>query len=494
MRKLLKLIIAIIFISVFSSCRDKQANTWYVKDFEYDEIPIKNDNTNTEKYHIDYMIDDKIYSGILDTGSDITTIIVQDSTAKSGRVSYVIRYDGKFDTLDLKGFHRVKLGKAEIINQRIYLETNNKIFSKSNILGRNILRGAVIQIDNYNNCIKLATNDNKIEPKGMPIECRFDEKDNVYVYLKIKGEKREFLIDTGFYDEIAIGNDKYNSDIFKNSITVTFDIKENINEKLTLCDVSLGGKTFKNCNIKSGTTPFYLLGTKFLSRFKTITIDYINKRLFMELPESHTFNDKIKFDFDKDTINAVSMEWLFALYKRYNAYSIDIMQMGDIYKVISTSLLSNSELKDFDLTVGDTIIGVNNYLFTDKYLSQFDNRHEYRVLVDNDEQLNHLTNTMWLKSEGLFHYIKNGKAKSIKLKRRKFLVNEQNIAYTYSKPVKPIFGMALNFYIDKKKQLNVYIPWKEICGEEYRIESKEKDSIVYYTNISPDSVRYKVKE
>lgn len=120
------------------------------------------------------------------------------------------------------------------------------------VLGIEILKGSVFQIDQYHNVIKLSTDTTKITPRGIEVPSRFDPDDRVYVTLKNDGKEFDFLLDTGTNSEISIsGLDdiKY----FKEPLIVkTVENEEGVEQQYTLADFSIGDLVFKNCRVTVG--------------------------------------------------------------------------------------------------------------------------------------------------------------------------------------------------------------------------------------------------
>ncbi len=455
--------LVLIVMSLLLSCQNKEEK-YYPKDLDYIEIPLDPYEIQP-RYKVAFSVNgDSIY-GIFDTGSDISLVATNKSIVPD-KVDSIRLANGKIIPIQLNVVKEFSWGKLRLKDKLIWLYSNKKNPYLSNLLGREVLKGSIVQIDHYNHCIKLTTNAKKIEAKGIAIPCRFDFKDTIYIKAKIAGKELEFLLDTGYSGAFLLKGSTYQSLNFQTPII--WKDKSNNGNKYNLADISIGDKTFQNCRIQEDLLcPHPLLGATFLRRFKTITIDYINKQLYLELPQDIEATKDISLKFSSDTIKPVSLQELSQFYKVFNSFDFQLDSLGDLYEVSSLALLEN---KDFPLSLGDTIIGVNQILFTDSYNSQIKNAKQYRLVKDKEKNLKTIDNIINKDSQASFHYLKNGKVHHSVFHRRKYLTNPPQFGYSYSKDRYLIMSVGLKFYCSNGKEaFNIHIPWKNLINKEYSI-------------------------
>lgn len=97
------------------------------------------------------------------------------------------------------------------------------------------------------------------------------------------------------------------------------------------------------------------------------------------------------------------------------------------------------------LALSDTIIGVNETLFSDSYWDQMGGGMKYRYTSDRVERAVSVKSAMYMSNEALFHHLKNGKVHSTLFKRREYLKDMPLYAYSYSKVKYPLMCMDCTF-------------------------------------------------
>lgn len=469
-----------LMLVVVTSCKN-QTEVFYPKDLDYVEIPI-NDHSHKAIYDAVFNVNEETVNGILNTRAGINYCKV-DSPIIPDTTKSIKLANGKLFTGIIKNNTEIQWGQIKLKNQPVCFDSTEESLFSNDILGRTILEGSIVQIDHSDYCIKLSTDTTKIQPKGFAIPCKFDSENNIYISLKIGDKNYEAILNTGYSGELALCTKDAQDANLQNAVTLENKDKAQEKKLCYISEISIGNKVFKFCRIESGTYIENHLGVSFLRRFKSITIDYINKRLYFELPKDIHINNSINLNFSSDTIQAVPAIFLNQFFVIFNGYGFNLEPLDHLYEVRSVALTEANKETGSQPHIGDTIIGVNNVLFTDSYNVPPKNNLKY--VVSNDQLKNQklINKVLWRDNKALFHYLKNGKVCSQYFYRRQYVKDTPNLCYSHFKAKHPPTGMGLSFYTDSAMTFSIHIPWKNLIGKEYAIKI---DSVNTRNNIFPD--------
>lgn len=418
----MKLFFVFLFLTLLSSCKKEATNSWYASDFGLDEYMLPEGNYNTTKYKVTYLVDGDTLTGILDTGSDITTFKPKETK------KYEKTFDGDLKLIDgsvveMKYYqvHSIMWGRAEVRNKYLHPKVKEPEYSDNHILGRDLFGGGVLQIDHYDNCLRLATDTSIMKIKGVPVDCRFDDRGRVYLLAEINGKELELLIDTGNSCDIELNQSNFFAQSFEDVIeTKVLEIDGVQVFFNALGDVKIGAKIFKNCRISNEGNPNNMVGVGFLRRFKSITIDYLHQKLYMELPPDCIVSDDISCIFSSDTITVEPLEWMNYYLHVFDSYDFSMVPNGDFYRVKSLSWRNTEDNRDA-LALGDTVVGIDNLLFSEEYKDLVNSVDNMMYFSDARERGSYIHDALWLKNDVVLHLLKSGELISHTFSRRKFL-------------------------------------------------------------------------
>ncbi len=405
---------------------------------------------------------------IVDTGSSFT--IVNADKGNPANTNYMITNTAFNETNRWPStkIDEVSWGKVKLKN---FTCAQHRTSEKLEIIGGDILRNFCVKIDNSQNKIVLAQKIGELKPKGKCVP--FSLKNNTII-LKgvIEGKEFEVLFDSGYNAEL-LGNIYSFSDsntlntnkvVWANEIASSVFVKNRyiVHDSLAyvLMDFGIGTLNIANMIVSSSSAVNQnLLGTVFMRRFKSITIDYNTSRIWFELPDDHTL-----MKFTGKQLHEVPLSYLNILYNRINSFGI---QLTDSIPFTIHSLQYNDD--NNGLEAGDTLAGIDNMLFNEIALdkiSKSDNSRHFYVEKNIAEQKEKVFRTFSQKDKATFHFLKSGSIKSVKIERDKQLFPAPYLAYSFS-PIEPSSGFsAINF---PEKGMWFHIPWSTLSGKEQTI-------------------------
>ena len=447
-------------------CSSFSRKATYPKELDYSEHYIESRVEST--YGVTFVADGDTLHGILDTGADMTVVAgkqYQDRTDLLPKIHLRNAHDSimHWHELELQDFI---WEDVHFQGLRVAVDDGGNLAGGiSPIIGRDVLSGSIVQFDHESNLVKLSRNEAKLKARGQEIPARFDERDKVFVPITLpNGETLEFFLDTGFGGELRLGSKAYKGDYTFREPLVWKELETSGKPKggrLSLCNVTFGGKVYRNSRIALSNTEKNLLGVHFLKRFKSVTIDYIKKKLYVEYPEKYTLPGIGDIDFQKDTIEAAPLEYIASILQDYNTYGFEIERRGSL--LVTTHVEATLEQKGVQL--GDTLVGINNLLFDDKYLEELRMRAKVDLCLDQREQDVELHYALAQSNKVTAYFLKHGRPRALHLSRRQYLQHVPTFGYTYSpNPIK-LTGISLMLYADiVAKKLSVHIPWSPRIG------------------------------
>ena len=447
-------------------CSSFSRKATYPKELDYSEHYIESRVEST--YGVTFVADGDTLHGLLDTGADMTVVAgkqYQDRTDLLPKIHLRNAHDSimHWHELELQDFI---WEDVHFQGLRVAVDDGGNLAGGiSPIIGRDVLSGSIVQFDHESNLVKLSRNEAKLKARGQEIPARFDERDKVFVPITLpNGETLEFFLDTGFGGELRLGSKAYKGNYTFREPLVWKELETSGKPKggrLSLCNVTFGGKVYRNSRIALSNTEKNLLGVHFLKRFKSVTIDYIKKKLYVEYPEKYTLPGIGDIDFQKDTIEAAPLEYIASILQDYNTYGFEIERRGSL--LVTTHVEATLEQKGVQL--GDTLVGINNLLFDDKYLEELRMRAKVDLCLDQREQDVELHYALAQSNKVTAYFLKHGRPRALHLSRRQYLQHVPTFGYTYSpNPIK-LTGISLMLYADiVAKKLSVHIPWSPRIG------------------------------
>ena len=447
-------------------CSSFSRKATYPKELDYSEHYIE--SRVESSYGVTFVADGDTLHGILDTGADRTIVAgkqYQDRTDLLPKIHLRNAHDSIMDwhELELQDFI---WEDVHFQGLRVAVDDGGNLAGGiSPIIGRDVLSGSIVQFDHESNLVKLSRNEAKLKARGQEIPARFDERDKVFVPITLpNGETLEFFLDTGFGGELRLGSKAYKGNYTFREPLVWKELETSGKPKggrLSLCNVTFGGKVYRNSRIALSNTEKNLLGVHFLKRFKSVTIDYIKKKLYVEYPEKYMLPGIGDIDFQKDTIEAAPLEYIASILQDYNTYGFEIERRGSL--LVTTHVEATLEQKGVQL--GDTLVGINNLLFDDKYLEELRMRAKVDLCLDQREQDVELHYALAQSNKVTAYFLKYGRPRALHLSRRQYLQHVPTFGYTYSpNPIK-LTGISLMLYADiAARKLSVHIPWGPLIG------------------------------
>lgn len=447
-------------------CSSFSRKATYPKELDYSEHYIESRVEST--YGVTFVADGDTLHGILDTGADMTVVAgkqYQDRTDLLPKIHLRNAHDSimHWHELELQDFI---WEDVHFQGLRVAVDDGGNLAGGiSPIIGRDVLSGSIVQFDHESNLVKLSRNEAKLKARGQEIPARFDERDKVFVPITLpNGETLEFFLDTGFGGELRLGSKAYKGNYTFREPLVWKELETSGKPKggrLSLCNVTFGGKVYRNSRIALSNTEKNLLGVHFLKRFKSVTIDYIKKKLYVEYPEKYTLPGIGDIDFQKDTIEAAPLEYIASILQDYNTYGFEVERRGSL--LVTTHVEATLEQKGVQL--GDTLVGINNLLFDDKYLEELRMRAKVDLCLDQREQDVELHYALAQSNKVTAYFLKHGRPRALHLSRRQYLQHVPTFGYTYSpNPIK-LTGISLMLYADiAARKLSVHIPWGPLIG------------------------------
>ena len=447
-------------------CSSFSRKATYPKELDYSEHYIE--SRVESSYGVTFVADGDTLHGILDTGADMTVVAgkqYQDNPNLLPKIHLRNAHDSimHWHELELQDFI---WEDVHFQGLRVAVDDGGNLAGGiSPIIGRDVLSGSIVQFDHESNLVKLSRNEAKLKARGQEIPARFDERDKVFVPITLpNGETLEFFLDTGFGGELRLGSKAYKGNYTFREPLVWKELETSGKPKggrLSLCNVTFGGKVYRNSRIALSNTEKNLLGVHFLKRFKSVTIDYIKKKLYVEYPEKYTLPGIGDIDFQKDTIEAAPLEYIASILQDYNTYGFEVERRGSL--LVVTHVEATLEQKGIQL--GDTLVGMNNLLFDDKYLEELRMRAKVDLCLDQRVQDVELHYALAQSNKVTAYFLKHGRPRTLHLSRRQYLQHVPIFGYTYSpNPIK-LTGISLMLYADiAARKLSVHIPWGPLIG------------------------------
>ncbi len=329
----------------------------YFEEFDFEFI--------NDKIFVPVEIKGTIYNFILDTGApNIISKEINDLiNPKLLKATPITDASGNKENLNVVSVEKLKFGNITFENTAtlVYDLNSNPIFKCFRIdgfIGSNMLRNSILQIDLEQHKIRLSDNRKKLnlnKKNSNKIEL-IGSQSSPYLWIKLKGNengKEQVLIDTGMDGLYDISNRNYKvfekENIFNvigesegaSSIGLFGDVPVNKHLRLHLPLLKINGLEIENCLTHTTNDNNSRIGAELL-KFGVITIDYKNKRFYLN-PKSERINiEEPKFNFSrtlKDGKLIVGFVWDKELKKKIN-YGDEILEING-KKLILCDLVTN---------------------------------------------------------------------------------------------------------------------------------------------------------
>ncbi len=455
------------------SCDDKE--TSFTSSQQIIERPL---NFNIDAlYSSTIIVEGDTINAMVDTGCSSSVFSNVNTTEKN--------FLGKSRTKDFRGIiEDVPVIRVKKIDWgELHIENLEILKHNKNIIGADVLQNFCVKFDNYNRKILLSTNPNLIEKKGIKIPFHYTKLGEIILALQLGDKVSEFKLDTGFSGEISVDSLFFNSSklatsqykkwygkFSKSAFMSDWSNKNEIDYRI-MADCRVGNKIFKNVNISympNVNIKDNYIGSVFLRRFTSVTIDYINKNLYFELPHNIKLPNDEKLDFSNTKITTHPIEYLDILYRYYNSFDFrTTFYPPFVIKEVETGFMSSK-----NLSVGDTLVGIDNTIFSKKVFEKLQNKSQYILNLNEEKSILKLVAVMFRKNTAAFHFLKNGKMITIKAKRDQFLNPPPFVGYTFQFRAKDLrYYGHMNFYVDyKAKKMSFHFPWKTLSNREIKVK------------------------
>ena len=414
------LFLLIIAVLVSLSCQRSQ----FSLEQEAIRIPLIIANNRYFSYIVDNNGDS--IRMLIDTGATRSRLLDTDA-ANTMRTSTVRDAGGFKRETPLRRVREMRWGGLKIEN----LLTLNDPLRRRNIIGGDILSNFIVQFDNGNREIILSQNPSAIEKKGIRVPFR-RSRNHVILSLALNGKEGDFILDTGYRGELTVdstffyffglsGLEKAKWRGYLTSpIFMPDSLRGRCTARIALANGKLGDKIFENTIVTHYTNwRINVIGSAFLQRFSTFTIDYLNGYVYFELPEGIALlNDNV--------IETVPPAYINLLRNRINSLGIQFSHRADVSTV--SSLLQDGTFARIE--IGDTLVGINQTIFKEAAFNKLGtNTDDLFCLETNRFLQRRALNSAFLEDKATFHFLKNGELISIDRVRDRIVYPEPRLSH-----------------------------------------------------------------
>ena len=407
----------------------------FPKGKEYAAIPFEYVNGSIIS---NVIINNDTLAFLIDTGAEVSFLMRSDiDYTKTGLMDRIRDAYNREATLPLVRVNSVSWGEILIEN---HLFAKNKPLSEhfdafhgyfDGVIGADILNRFVVKIDNQNRQLILSKTKKMTDGLALRVPMTIYNHNTPLLPLSIQGQEFDFIFDTGFSGEIRLTSAMFStlpdnklSHVW-NSIRLPIFASDLITteEYIVLENVSLGDRIFANAILwYDQETTRGLLGTVFMRRFTSVTIDFLNGYIYFELPEDNSL-----FSFSDNLIEAVPISNWYLLHDWINSFGFQTTdRLG--YHTIDAMLRDDVS----GVQIGDTLVGVNQTIFNKTIFNKLSaNSDLFYLETDRNEQQVALNNVFRRRNESTFHFLKNGKIVSIHRTRNTILHPPSAFAYSF---------------------------------------------------------------
>lgn len=424
---------------------------------------------------------------IVDTGSPLTFIPHLNGNKDSDTTMQAIDAVGIAKNVSIVLTKSMKWGNLSIQNLRCGVNEKDKEYG---IIGGDILRNFYVQINNAENKIILSKNQQIITNNRLfKVPFQLNKDSSIFVTgdlgtdsPKTSGEfKYNFLFDTGCSYEIVLHKtarlpftkEKQKWEISYNSAFC----KENTISDATffLTDFNLGDGLFHNVigGYVERMKYINLIGTIFIRRFESVTIDYKNKMLYFELPK----DGKI-LKFPIANISNTTTSYFGFLCSTIASFGIRFREEAPLVLVVEGI---REEWKNL-ININDILVGVNNTIV---------NRNAWAFIKKQNSSLQqnsltfsedfHAYKPIFLDNKIRFLFLKEEKLVEVNAKRKNHLI-PKNFIYSFSEQNKDWAYFGIHINRDSLLNYSLHYPWSSLIEQRIQIKGYQNGKQKVITN------------
>ena len=444
-------------------------------------------------------------SFFVDTGADASVISPE----------FADRLVGRDKTTDIWGITKklptTRIGEVKWGDMLI----NNMVFAVApiplgyaGIIGGDLLRNYSFTIDNQREKFIISTESRNIANSNI-IAIPFSrvERNRFFVFADwldnhghkilnnqihdslLINRKGAFLFDTGFTAEFAINQETFESldhskqRRWNQSVGGMFDRLPNPADFTShfLSDLQVGNTVFSNVLVRYSNVPYpnNIMGVVFMRRFQSITIDYPRQNIYFELPNNY---EQFGFSFSSGSVDIAPLAHWDLFFTKIN--SLGIVTSGRDSILVVEAILED-KLYSSSLNKGDTIVGVNNILFTEK---------AFRLSIYNDDTFyldtavckRQIRSQIFLSDRVDLHFVKDDSLRTVALHRDTFSGHTPMISYSFG-TILGVQYFVMNHPRNDQFTYNKHLlPWSTLIGREKEFVNSWGDGReVVNTNVLP---------
>ena len=411
------------------------------------------------------------------------------ATTRIFRSRFVRDGNGNLSGFETRRTRKIQWGGVKIRNLWVNIRSCS-CCSPSNhgVIGHDILRHFVVQFDNANHEIVLTKNSALIEKKGVAVSFVSNRRGYPRINLTVNEKNGVFLLESRSNLELAVDaaffyssglSDLKNRQWIRSGGRATF-IPEFIpqpqavtKDYLMLAKAKLQDKMFENVLVAHNERWTNSIGAGFLHRFRTITIDYLNRIVYFELPQDIQ-QYPVSMLFSGTEITAHPIEYLRRFFDRYNSFGF--LPFWEPPFTIR-SLEINSEFGV--LTIGDTLAGINQTFFSQRALDKMIPNANYELIGTRAGQRAKLFSTVSQATEATFHFLRDGEIITINAEREKFLYPVPVAGYSFGWRRNMRHFANIDFPVEPTTNMTIHFPWASLSKKEVDIERYDEEGNRY---------------
>lgn len=500
--------LALILFVILIFVGKEEAESPFSLDFpdDRDTVMIPFDYSTNGHIVTKVIIHDDTLNFVMDTGASLSHISLKNISKSAYKKTFLDRMGStSTDAVGVKKREpRITLKQLTWDN----ITVNNlkcSVYDEiEGIIGGDLLRNFCVKVDNDKNLLVLSEKLDSI-PEHF-IEVPFIERANCpYLFGRVGTDADSclFLFDTGWGSQELVLNDatqQLQKPVihWKEPIYTAFVPKGYYSPDSTiayyLSEFEFGAKVYKNTILNSVQTeqPVNIIGSVFARRFKSYTIDYPNKKIYFELPDAEKVEnlsgdplkdskknenttylvmpEDARMDFSGKEISAVNQSHGNLLFRRINSlglqFKIHVEQEPERNDFIFVSALAVNEANR-GINIGDTLVGIDTVLFIQRVISIADSEKlNFHLESDFSQQGRLFFNTFYKAPKVDFHFIKNGKIKTVHAERDN-LAETPVTVYSYGKieSFEPYY--KLNY--KGEGSYNIHFTWWSLLGRQFEV-------------------------
>ena len=459
---LLQKLSVVLFLTIAVGCK-KHFEIVFPGDKDVVSIPFK----YTSQGHIvtQLVVHDDSLDLAFDTGADMTVLSTGIPSFVSSNVVNFYDLDGVVHEGKLGRVNQLSWGDLEFKNLACIVknpgEINPTLRRFDGIIGGDLLRKFVVEIDNANQVIRLSSRLDSAKINGFKIPFAYDNN-SINVKGIVDSKEQVYKLDCGFNGCFQINDSAYKSmlpssnrkNIWINKGNHRSKIEFNDTCQFLLADLKLGEKIFNDCIFyHKQRTQRNLLGTSFLRRFKTVLIDYPGKNIYFQLPLDNSF-----MNFSGDEVSVMPVCYHKILYQNINSLGVKISNDPPFFiKALENRTAFNR------IELGDTIVGIDDVIFSEfayrKFWSSLKGK-SCTLELSASKQKEKIRQVFDKNSEVILHLLKNDNLISIPVTRNNIESTISPFAFDFLVDNSAYFSTRL-----KTGDVYGHLPWASLSGK-----------------------------